>query len=202
MLLEGHEKLNIISSSQKKSLSKNNAIFSSCELYRWSLSRTIDSSSRRTLLFIGLNPSKANSYSNDPTLKRLLNFCTLLDYKNLVVLNLFARIATSPKILRTCMNPIGKENDKFLSLNALTWSVNSLWDICLGWGSKGDFLNREFDVLRSLRIHFINRSIFCKGSFGPLVFGLTSNGKPRHPLYLPRSSELKPYDWQKKFSSS
>ncbi len=176
----------------------NEALFSSCKLYRWALKRNIQSVNR-TLLFIGLNPSKGNSYYDDPTIKRLRQFCLIFGYGNLIILNLFARVTKSPKLLRTCFDPIGEENDKVLDYNALTWSKNSLWDLCFGWGRNGGLFKRDFEVMRLLSPHFVNRSIFCKGSLGPLAFGLNTSGSPRHPLYLPSTSKLKPYDWKNFF---
>ena len=89
------------------------ASFSSCGLYRWSLERKLNGSNK-TMLFIGLNPSKANCIVDDPTMKRLMSFCEIWGYGKLSVVNLFARISQSPVILKKCLDPIGELKCKSL----------------------------------------------------------------------------------------
>ena len=99
------------------------------------------------MLFIGLNPSTASDSSEDQTLNRLLSFCRSWGYGSLVVVNLFAKVSKSPLLLRSCIDPVGEGNDQELSLNADIWSKNHLWDLWLGWGAGGVFLNLvPFDV--------------------------------------------------------
>ncbi|HJM80481.1 MAG TPA: DUF1643 domain-containing protein, partial [Prochlorococcaceae cyanobacterium Fu_MAG_72] len=64
------------------------ASFSPCGHYRWWLKRRLGKSSR-TLLFVGLNPSKASALDDDPTLRRILGFCRSWGYGRLLVVNLF-----------------------------------------------------------------------------------------------------------------
>tara|TARA_B100000700_G_C14700461_1_gene694223 strand:+ start:140 stop:715 length:576 start_codon:yes stop_codon:yes gene_type:complete len=175
------------------------AVFSSCNLYRFSLTRKIQDD-QRTLLFIGLNPSIADDYFNDQTLRKLLKICTLLGYGTLVVLNLFSRVSKAPKQLQLCLDPIGNQNNNFLSFYTFIWSRNYFWDLCFGWGVNGCLYQRDTSVIELLSIYLSARSIFCKDALGPLVFGLTKAGHPRHPLYLPSASVLSSFDWQEKFS--
>ena len=179
--------------------SLDEAIFSPCKLYRFFLTRRIQEDNR-TLLFIGLNPSIADANFNDQTLRRLLQICRFLGYGKLVVLNLFSRVSKSPKQLQLCSDPIGKENNNFLSAYTFIWSRNYFWDLCFGWGRKGSLYQRDKFVIELLRIYLVTRSTFCKEALGPLAFGLTKDGDPRHPLYLPSESVLRPFDWQEKFS--
>lgn len=88
------------------------AALSSCGAYRWLLHRPIqsrhhNSEARRVLLFVGLNPSRADGQRDDPTLRRLQGFSQHWGYHHLVVLNLFARISPSPSQLCRCTEPIG-----------------------------------------------------------------------------------------------
>ena len=53
----------------------------------------------KTLVFIGLNPSKANSTRNDKTLTRIINFSLRWNYKNIYIINLFGLISQSPNQL-------------------------------------------------------------------------------------------------------
>ena len=81
----------------------SNAVFSLCRKYRYRLNRRI-SQSRKEIIFIGLNPSTADEKDNDSTLRRLLDFSDSWGYGSLVVINLFARISNSPKILKCYSN--------------------------------------------------------------------------------------------------
>ena len=87
------------------------ATLSSCGAYRWLLHRPIPSrepsaGQRRLLLFIGLNPSRADGRRDDPTLRRLQGFAHHWGYHHLVVLNLFARISPSPSLLCSAQSPL------------------------------------------------------------------------------------------------
>ena len=85
-------------------------LFSECGSYRWILKRELSSGSR-TIVFIGLNPSKANSFNNDRTLVRIINFCSRWRYKNIYIINLFGLISKSPNELTKNKDPVGKKNN-------------------------------------------------------------------------------------------
>ena len=78
----------------------SNAVFSFSRKYRYRLNRRINQS-RHEIIFIGLNPSTADEEDNDSTLIRVLNFSNSWGYGSLVVINLFARISTSPRLLKS-----------------------------------------------------------------------------------------------------
>ena len=159
---------------------RSNASFSDCGKYRWSLTRVFDES-KKGLVFIGLNPSLATSSENDPTLRRLIRFSKTWGYSSLHVLNLFAKITNRPNMLRTCCDPIGQKNDFELERNIRLWSENNSYDLLLGWGVNGKFMNRNKQIL-----NIISKS----SSRRPYVIGLTKEGHPSHPLYLPSNSKL------------
>jgi hypothetical protein len=69
------------------------AALSACGAYRWWLERLWDPC-RPRILFIGLNPSRADARSNDPTLRRVMRFARSWGYGAVDVLNLFARIGS------------------------------------------------------------------------------------------------------------
>ena len=89
------------------------AAFSSCGQYRWWLERVWQPAAPR-LIFIGLNPSRADGRRDDPTLRRLLGFGRSWGFGSLEVLNLFARISPSPAVLRRAPDPVGAEADAWL----------------------------------------------------------------------------------------
>ena len=128
--------------------------FSDCGFYRWSLQREI-SFQKKKIIFVGLNPSNANDFRNDQTLRKLLGFCNSWDYGHLVVVNLFARISSSPSKLKDCQDPIGIRNNCELNNRFGVWANNEDWDIWLGWGTKGTFHARNKEVLRVLNDYLI-----------------------------------------------
>jgi len=136
------------------------------------------------LLFIGLNPSSANSKENDPTLRRLLTFAESWGFGKLYVINLFARIAKSPKILKSCDDPIGSINDDILEQNINYWLANDLCKLWIGWGVNGKLMNRGHKVLKKLE---------NKYSKQPYTIGITKQGYPIHPIYVGRDKKLYPF---------
>jgi hypothetical protein len=137
------------------------------------------------LLFIGLNPSRADGRRDDPTLRRLLGFARRWGHGSLTVVNLFARISPNPAALRRCADPIGPANDGWIRralAEALTGPAPaSLW---LGWGNGGRWRGRDRQVLELLAAAGASRSL--------LALGLTAAGQPRHPLYAPAIASLQP----------
>lgn len=160
------------------------ADFSACGSYRWQLRRRWEPS-RPELLFIGLNPSRADGRRDDPTLRRLLGFARRWGHGSLTVVNLFARISPNPAALGRCADPIGPANDDWIRralAEALTGPAPaSLW---LGWGNGGRWMGRDRQVLELLAAAGASQSL--------LVLGHTASGQPRHPLYAPAASVLRP----------
>ena len=174
------------------------AALSSCGAYRWLLHRPIQSSDqiskqRRVLLFVGLNPSRADGRRDDPTLRRLRGFAHQWGYHHLVVLNLFARISPSPSLLCRCAEPIGAENDLILHSLFQQWAQQPQWNLWLGWGVGGGLRQRDAEVLKMLNDVSDRRGVLSP----PFVTGLTKAGYPRHPLYLP--SDVQRVAWAVRF---
>lgn len=155
------------------------AEFSGCGQYRWWLRRCWQPR-RPELLFIGLNPSRADAERDDPTLRRLLGFARRWGHGSLTVVNLFARISPSPAALRRCADPVGDENDAWI-LRAAE-GASTLW---LGWGNGGRWRGRQEEVLDRLRPWGAEGQLGC--------LGLTAAGQPRHPLYARGDAVLKPF---------
>ena len=125
-------------------------LFSECRSYRWILKREL-LSGNKTLVFIGLNPSKANSINNDMTLIRIINFCKRWNYKNIYVINLFGLISKSPYQLSKSKDPVGKNND-LVTLKVLEFWINNInCDLWLGWGDKGQLNGRDLKVLEIIK---------------------------------------------------
>jgi len=167
-------------------------LFSECRSYRWILKRELISG-KRTVVFIGLNPSKANSVNNDRTLIRIINFCSLWSYKSIYVINLFGLISRSPLKLSKSKDPVGRNNDLITFKVLDFWSKNNNCDLWLGWGDKGNYFSRDSEVLGLIK----NFSSFNLTKNNPskrlFSLGVSKKGNPRHPLYISKESLLEPF---------
>ena len=65
------------------------AILSEDRKYRYILSRTWDET-KPTVLFIGLNPSTADEKTDDPTIRKCINYAKCWGYGKILMANLFA----------------------------------------------------------------------------------------------------------------
>lgn len=163
------------------------AAFSPCGHYRWWLER-LWAPERPRLIFIGLNPSRADGRRDDPTLRRLQGFARSWGYGALEVLNLFARSSASPAVLRRAADPVGSETDAWIRARLEAQPQAHLW---LGWGNHGGWRGRDLAVLALLEERLVaqgtGRACLCLGQ--------TASGRPRHPLYLAGNLQPQPWRW-------
>ena len=154
-------------------LVNKNATFSDCRKYRYALSRTWNGK-KKTILFIGLNPSTANEKIDDPTIRRCINYAQNWGYGSLLMVNLFAYRATLPSELKNVKNPIGNDND----LHILELSKKA--DIAVAaWGNEGFLLNRDKVVKKLIP------NLMC--------LKINKSGQPAHPLYQKKDLKLIKY---------
>jgi len=149
----------------KDATMRRSATFSPCRRYRYVLRRVWDNQ-QPLVMFVGLNPSTADEHVDDPTIRRCIGFAKRWGYGSLVMANLFAYRSTDPSLLPLVSDPVGPRNDWWLS--RLNRNVNL---VVVAWGTNGTLFDRERHVLRLLP------TAHC--------LGLTKNGQPKHPLYLP-----------------
>lgn len=150
---------------------KKNANLSICNTYRYLLSRIWDESKGK-VMFMMLNPSKADDKVDDPTIRRCIAFAKEWGFGGLYVCNLFAYRATNPNDLLNIQNPIGDENSVFIK--KYTDEVDII--VC-AWGNKPivkSILKEqpliEFLTFAKEKLHYLE---------------LTKDGTtPRHPLYI------------------
>ena len=154
-------------------LKKGNAIFSPCRKYRYALWRIWDEK-KPIAMFIGLNPSKANEKENDPTINRCISFAKSWNFGGLYMTNLFAYCTSSPSIIKSIHDPIGKDNDMWLKIIQKKTSI-----IMVAWGNQGRYLNRSKKIIK----------LFSKLK----CIKKNRTGEPSHPLYL--KSNLKPKNY-------
>jgi hypothetical protein len=154
------------------------ADISDCTRYRYRLWRWWNLE-KPLLGFIMLNPSTADAYTDDPTIRKCAGFAQRFGYGGVMVTNLFDYRATSPSDLKEATQPISPDNDTFLSTEAAACVTT----IC-AWGNHGAYLGRSSQVLDLLQ------KATAKINLKALTF--TKEGQPGHPLYLPYTSALQP----------
>lgn len=153
------------------------ATLSSDGVYRYTLHRIWDHE-RPELVWVMLNPSTADSFVDDPTMRRCIGFSRGWDYGSLVVVNLFALRATDPTALNTFApnDPIGPLNNDYVL------GATADKDVVCAWGASVPQYWRhrpaglvELMRQRGARLHHL---------------GLTKSHQPRHPLYLASDTPL------------
>lgn len=167
----------MITRHHEDDLAQSWATYSDCETYRYALTRTWDPEGQK-LGFVMLNPSKATEMSNDPTVGRCENRARALGFGAFQVTNLFALRETDPHKMRKHPAPEGPEADHALR-DATTWA-----DVTIAaWGVHGVHRGRDVAV----------RALFDEIGHPLQCLGLTKDGHPRHPLYLPYSAQPVPW---------
>lgn len=152
---------------------KSDALFSECEKYRYSLTRIWDEK-KPTYLFIGLNPSVANSIDDDKTMKRIIDFVKRWGGGGLYMANLFSYVATKSYEMWESDEPIGTNNDQ--SIIELS---NKADTIVLCWGSDGHKHPRALEVINLLKD---NHTLYCLKK--------NKDMSPKHPLYTAKDTDL------------
>ena len=163
------------------------ATYSDDEQYRYALEiRWVESTSAYTpLMVIGLNPSTATEAKDDPTIRRCVGFSKSWGFGGLVMTNLFAFRSTDPKRLLTQSDPIGFEND----IAYIAACLVSGPTVLAAWGSiHSRFKGRAAVVVHELEL--MGMDVVC--------LGVTANGSPRHPLYVPK--DVCPIEWSTKLA--
>lgn len=145
------------------------AQFSDDDKYRFALWRIWDDQKPK-LMLIGLNPSKADGETDDPTIRRIRGLSESNGYGGFYMTNLFPFITEYPEKLEYDLESLHK-NDFALKLAKVYCE-----DVCYCWGA---FLQAE---RRATEIKVMFPEALC--------FGKNKNGSPKHPLYLPKSTTL------------
>lgn len=165
------------------SLGGDIAIFSRDRTLRYVLSRKVGEQDKILAAF-GLNPSTANAFQNDPTIRRGIAFARDWGCGLYLMLNTDAFRATDPKdLFAAAVNGVdvnGEHNDA-----AIAFVLRQLepGDIALAaWGAnvRRGRADRVAELARAARI-----PLSCLGT--------TKAGEPKHPLYFAASTPLQPY---------
>jgi len=162
------------------------ALFSSDKVHRYKLWRRWDKT-KPNILFIGLNPSRADAVKNDHTIARCIEFVKAWGYGGMYFGNLYS--FRTPYVKPPVKNLHG-ENWKPL-IEVLPIAHDEMTDILLqsmindsakivcAWGSW-KFINDRVDEVGKL----IAES-YC--------FGLNNDDSPKHPLYLSKKTLLQKF---------
>ena len=165
---------------------KRTAKFSECKRYRYRLGRYWEPS-KPYVIFCLLNPSTADAYKDDPTIRRCINYAIRWQYGGLEILNIFAYRATNPKDMKSApIDPIGIGNRSAFSdaskhvrqhyidlYKKNEYCFDNVPVIC-GWGTHGGYKDQGEKALEW--IHVDGCSAFALDT--------TKDGFPKHPLYL------------------
>jgi hypothetical protein len=154
------------------------AVFDPSRRYRYLLTRTWDAE-RPPAVWVMLNPSAADAFTDDPTIRRCVRFAARCHAGGIVVINLFAYRATDPAVLRRTGDPVGALNDEFI--RKACQPSGGL--IIAAWGVHGALRGRAETVTRMLAA--TGAQLACLGT--------TGQGHPRHPLYVPADTPLISY---------
>jgi hypothetical protein len=150
----------------------NGAIFSEDRKYRYALWRIWDKE-KPLVMFIGLNPSRANEDTPDNTVTKVGKVSKNNGYGGFYMMNIFSLVSPYPNDLKTCENPV-MDNDKYLiEISAICK------DVVFCWGGVKEAIDRSEYV----------KKLFPKA----LCFKITKYGFPWHPLYCKDKTILIPF---------
>ncbi len=153
------------------------AVFSEDRAYRYLLWRSWTwLPVTRWLLFVGLNPSKADAKRSDPTVSQMRGRAQRMGFEGLMVVNAHAYVSTDPLGMQSVSDPTGPDN--------LIWILRaarmSEFILC-AWGNLAGPQGKAIEIaLRAL-----NKPLY--------VLAVTKEGHPRHPRGV--SLKVQPREW-------
>lgn len=133
-------------------------------------------------VFIMLNPSTADAFEDDPTIRRCVNFGKALGWGGMTIVNLFSARTPHPAELWKHPTPyLPSDDDHILKVLSDPFGVPP---VIVAWGNlPKKAYPRAKQVLQLLR----------RAGCVPTCLGTTDSGDPRHPLYLPTGSHRRPF---------
>lgn len=149
--------------------------------YRYTLARRTGFGDT-TCLFVMLNPSTADEFVDDATIRRCMGFARAWGYGWLHVANLFAFRATDPQTMKAAYPEPSEVAVR--NIETIMSGAHEASRVVAAWGNHGAFMDRGATVLAAL------------AGIGPVwCLGMTKAGQPKHPLYVPRATEPIRMDW-------
>lgn len=122
-----------------------------------------------------LNPSTADAFNDDPTIRRCISFAEREGCTDLTVVNLFALRSTDPKKLIKHPDPVGPLNNQ--RIKEMIERHKSFGVIVAAWGAN-KFAQERGELVKL----FWSPDILCLGK--------NKDGSPKHPLYVKNDAPL------------
>jgi hypothetical protein len=158
-------------------------------LYRYWLRRAWTDTRPTTtdaVLWIMLNPSKADAHEDDATIRRCIGFTDTWGHAALEVVNLFGYRSTDPAGLLAAKDPVGLENELHLR-SALRRARVPGVPIVVAWGAGSPLLHSGAGL--HVRVAGVKQLAQEEGVVLRSL-GVNKDGSPRHPVRLAGSTLL------------
>lgn len=158
--------------------------------YRYTLTRVVPDpldQASGDLVWVMLNPSTADQFVDDPTIRRVIGFTRREGFATLTVVNLFARRCTRPIHLTDPGDPVGPANGM-----ALHEAISHATHVVCAWGAWID--GQHHGIRSDLKAVRPNVEAMIKASRATAwCLGVTAHGSPRHPLYVRSTQPMEVY---------
>lgn len=166
----------------------SSAEFSPDKVHRYILTRSWPSLQRpnQKVCFIGLNPSTADGVEDDPTIRRCMNFSERWGYAGIIMVNLYAYRSTEPEPLRNVIDAVGEANNQAIINVAAEAAL-----VVPAWGGSIAKIDSQWEHREEARCCQV---LDLVGRENLKVLGLTTQGQPRHPLFVKKAEPL--VDWK------
>lgn len=152
------------------------ATFDPTRVFRYRLSRVWGPGPR--VNFCMLNPSTADAFVLDPTVRRCVGFAKAWGMGACEITNAFALRSTDPRGLQRVPDPVGPGNDEAIVAAGRAADV-----VVVAWGVHATWTGRDHAVA----------ALLASAGVTTHCLRTTKDGHPGHPLYVPADSPLLPW---------
>ena len=156
-----------------RNMTSKPAVFSACRQKRYWLRRDLSDGAGRHVLWIMMNPSRADETCNDATTTMTSNVSRRHGYDVHGVVNLSAAIEADSTRLTAGDGAADVVNEQAIR-RAVKWIQRNHGDIVVAWGASRHLRQREAAVVSLLRHH----NLLCHGQ--------NADGSPRFPRAIRR----------------
>lgn len=140
---------------------------------------------KNPLICIGVNPSTASPEDLDKTMIKVKRKSELEGYDGYIMLNLSPQRATNPDDMDVDCNFEAFEENISVICDVLNCGQFTIW---AAWGKlidKREYLYKSLEEIRKIADKYNCTWLCC---------GTTSEGHPRHPLYLQKNAKMIPFN--------
>lgn len=162
-----------------------------CRPYRYDLTR-VWNPDRPLACWIMMNPSTADAFQLDATLRRCKGFSELWGAGGILVLNMFALRSTDPKPLAAHPDPVGPDNDLVITHHFSAAAPHAIGPVILGWGPLTKLGAGARQMMADRAEHLVD--LLRSRGARPQCLKRTSDGAPGHPLYISYDTAAFDYD--------